>query len=399
MKKSMVLIIGCLMLFIGMYFYLKHRPLDVHVDEFVKNLETARTARIEADNARKEWLSHREERQKTEVERLKKLDIPDLSKKAVSILVRHENPGYIVNKAIVTTRKEMGVWIITPPWGNGTDPKDKKYWSMVYRDAKDKDHDWWLEQNNVCGQYRLVGNSNHIYFSIRDESKLQTVLAYVVVFGDTKPFYQVVDGDNCVPEDYCEVLSSSEAKKIFPETMELADGGIYAKHPCNPYALVPVKDFHARLAMDKAVECVVLLGRMGAKSVHVSRMDGEKLDTIGEASTTVMGYGATVNVELVNAMKSEMDFKAVFTGNSSTDIPRTLLENSNWHKFDSNLNGILTARLSDNKLKDWRIIEEGQFDFNFDFKAAASVLNVGEAELKAKIEKMKKTKRTFHVIF
>ncbi len=396
MKKIMVLTIGCLIMLAGLSVCLKPRPLVVHIDEYAKNQETARS---EADNARKEWKGHSEERQKAEIERLKKLAIPDLAKKAVSILARHETPDYIVNKSIDTTRNEMGVWIITPPWGNGTDPKDKKFWSIVYRDAKDKEHDWWLEQNNAWGQYRLVGNSNRIYFSIHGEAKLRTVLAYVVVFGDTKPFFQVVDGDNYVPEDYCEVIFLSEAKKIFPETMTLIEG-VYNKHPHNEYALVPLKGFHASLAMDKAVECAVLLGRMGAKSVRVSRTDGEKLDAGGGTKAAVMGYRATINAELVNAIKSKMDFKVVFSGNSNVEIPETLLKNSTWYKSDSILNGIFEARRSsDNKLKEWSVTEEDQFDFNFDFKAAASVLKIGEAELKAKIERMKQTKRVFHVVF
>ena len=378
-----------------MYLYLKQKPLVVHIDEYVKNLEAARS---EAEKARKEWESHREERQKAEIERLKKLDIPDLSKKAVSILARHETPDYIVNKAIDTTRKEMGVWIITPPWGNGTDPKDKKFWSMVYRDAKDKEHDWWLEQNNVWGQYRLVGNSNHIYFSIRDEPKLRTVLAHVVVFGDTKPFYQVVEDDSCASENYCDRLPLSEARKMFPETMKLVEG-IYAKHPCNQYALVPVEYFHASLAMDKAIECVVLLGRMGATSVHVLRTDGEKLDAGVGMGVSVKGVNVAINAALVNGMKSKMDMKVVFSGNSNVTISKTLLANSTWHKSDSRLNGILEARLSGNKLKEYSITEEEQYDYNFDFMAAASVLKIAEADLRARFEKMKHAQRTFHVVF
>ena len=381
MKKSMLPTIGCLILLAGVsvYLYLKPRPLVVRIDEYVNNLEEARN---EADAARKAWNCHSEERQKTEIEQLKGLNISDLSKKAVSILARHEKPQYIVNKAIDATRKEMGVWIITPPWGNGTDPKYKKFWSMVYRDAKDEDHDWWLEQNKMWGQYRLVGNPNQsIYFSIRDEPKLRTVLAYVVAFGDTKPFYQVIDGDNCVLENYCDMLPLSEARKMFPETMQLAEG-IYAKHPCNQYALVPVADYHASLAMDKAIECVVLLGRMGAKSVHVLRTDGEKVDAGVGMGVSVNGINAAVNAALVNGMKSKMDMKVVFSGDSNVDIPKTLLANSTWHKLDSSLNGILQARLSENKLKEYSITEEEQYDYNFDFKAAASVLRIAEADLK-----------------
>lgn len=398
MKKSMVLTIGCLILLVGVLvcLYLKPRPLIVRIDEYVKNLETARS---EADNARLEWASHSEERKKLEIEQLKGLDVPDLSKKAVSILVRHENPEYIVNKAIDATRKELDAWVVTPPWGKSTAPENNKFWDMVYRETRGADHDWWVEQNKVFGQYRLVGSPNQrVYFSINNEQKLRTVLVYIVMLGDVKPFYRVVDGDDCTPENYCAILPLSEARKMFPESMKIV-AGIYAKHPSNQYALVPVADYYASLAMDKAIECVVLLGRMGAKSVHVLRTDGEKLDVGVGMGVSVNGINAAVNAALVNGMKSKMDMKVVFSGDSNVDIPKTLLANSTWHKSDSSLNGILEARLSGNKLKEYSITEEEQYDYNFDFKAAASVLKIAEADLRARFEKMKNTKRTFHVIF
>lgn len=180
--------------------------------------------------------------------------------------------------------------------------------------------------------------------------------------------------------------------------MNLAEG-IYAKHPCNRYALVPVADFHASLAMDKALECVVLLGRMGARSVHVSREEGETSGGGGGAGVTVKGVGANVNAALVNAMKSEWNIKVEFSGSSNADIPRTLLEDSIWHKTDKSMNAIFSARLSDNKLKEWNVTEEELSDYGFDFKAAASVLKVVEADLRANFEKKKHIRRTFHVVF
>ena len=400
MKKRIAILIGCLSLTVacglGRLFYLKTRPVTVPIDKYVENLDKARK---EADNARKEWMNHKEERQKAEIARLKKLNIPDLSKKAVRVLVRHEEPEYIVNKAIARTRSEMGVWIITPPWGNGTDPKYKKFWSMIYRGTKDKDHDWWIEQNKMWGQYRLVGSPNQsIYFSIHDESKLQTVLAYIVIFGNTKPFYQVVANSTDTPKEGCEVLSLDEAGKLFPETMNLVEG-VYAKHPYNPYVLFPLLDFHANCAMNKYMECIVLLGKMGAKSVHVSRLDGEKSGGGGGIGASFKGINAAINSALASGMKSKMDLKVVFEGQSHVDISPKLLENSIWHKSDAQLNGILAAILSGNKPKDLSVTEEEESDYNFDFKAAAGVLGIAEAELKARVEKNRQTQRVFHVVF
>ena len=76
-----------------------------------------------------------------------------------------------------------------------------------------------------------------------------------------------------------------------------------------------------------------------------------------------------------------------------------MLENSIWHKSDARLNGILQTILSGNRPKEWSTVEEDQSDFNFDFKAAAGVLHIAEAELRAKFEKSRQTQREFHVTF
>lgn len=200
------------------------------------------------------------------------------------------------------------------------------------------------------------------------------------------------------PKDGCEQLSLDEAGKIFPETMNLCEG-IYAKHPCNPYALFPLLDFHASRAMNKYMECIVLLGKMGAKSVHVSRMDGEKSGGGGGMGGSFKGINSAIDVALISGMKSKMDLKVVFAGQSHVAISPKLLENSIWHKSDAQLNSILATILSGNKPKDLSVVEEEQSDYNFDFKTAAGVLGIAEAELKAKVEKNRQTQRVFHVAF
>ena len=400
-KNSIIVLLGITVGLMAVTFIVvdvvKERPIVVSVNDYIENLERGRK---EADNARKKWESQREERQNAELKGLEAMNIPDLSKKAVSILARSEDSQYIVNKAIHVCRQK-GFTIITPPWSKGTKPDYNKFWSIVYRAEFDTNHDWWLEQNNVFGQYRLVGNPKmHIYFSINDEDKLKVLLSYIVIFGEAKPFYWIEDGKSSIREDYCEVLSLPEAEAFFPETpVKMAEGGVYARHPCNPYALVPIENFHASLAMDKAVECVVLLGRMGAKSVRVSRMNGKKLDAGGGAGFAACGYNAKVNGELVSGMQSKMNMEVVFSGASMDDVTPALLQNSIWHKSDKTLTAILEARVSDNSLKEWNIAEEEQSDYSFDFKAAASVLRIAEAELRAKFANVQQSQRTFHVVF
>ena len=183
MKKRIVMSIGCLILTVACslvcLFCLKTRPVTIPIDKYVENQDKARK---EADNARKEWESHREERRINEIAQLKGMNIPDLSRRAVGVLARSDDPQFVVNKAIVTTEKEMDETITRPPWHKSTDPDKHIFWSIVARKTIDECHDWWIEQNNVFGQYRLVGNPEQkLYFSIKDEPKLQTVLAYIVV--------------------------------------------------------------------------------------------------------------------------------------------------------------------------------------------------------------------------
>lgn len=407
MKKERVIIIGCLLAAccLACLFVLKTKQaprVSISIDKYTESRDNARK---EADNARKEWESHEQERAAAELARLKEMDVPDLAKKAVGILARSDDPQFVVNKSIVKTEEVLGESVTVQPFDASTLPENKRFWTIVARETVDDCHDWWLEQNKWFDQYRLAEKrvvDNEIilplYFSIKKEAKLKTVLAYIVIFGNIKPFYQVsLDGMGS-PKLGCEILSMSDAKKIFPETMEL-DEGVYARHPCNKYALVPVMDFHAKLAMDKATECIVLLGRMGAKSVCVSRTKGEMSDVEGGAGASIYGYNAKINSALASAMKSKMELRVVFQGRPNADISLSLLENSIWHKSDARLNGILQTILSGNKPKEWSTVEEDQSDFNFDFKAAAGVLHIAEAELRAKFEKSRQTQREFHVTF
>lgn len=368
------------------------KQVDVSIADYCESLSKERE---KADNARKEWASRGAKREEAEKERLQKLSIPELSKEAVSLLARAEHPEYILAKAIDRTDKK----IVIPPGHKRRKPEDHVWWTLIYREELDADHDWWIECHKLTKHCRLIGNPNQtVYFSILREKKLRTILINIVMGGNTRSFYQVVKSGTAIPQNGCELLTLDEAGKIFPETLNLGEG-VYAQHPCNPYALVPLTDFHAALAMNKASECIVLLGRMGAKSVHVSREESETSIAGGGGGVSSMGYRATVDAELVKGMNSHMDLAVVFSGKPPVAISPTLLEHSVWHKNDAQMNAILSALLSGNKPTEWHFSEEMQSDFNFDFKAAASILGIDEANLKAKCEKTKQSKRMFHVVF
>lgn len=372
------------------------QEVQIEIDKYIDNLDEARS---KADTARQEWEIHREEKRSAEKIRLGEESIPDLAKMAVGLLSRSDCPENIVAKAIDTTENELDATIVEPPWHKSTPPDEHSFWSIISRETIDANHDWWIERNKLFGQYRLVGNPNQsVYFSIHDEKKLRAVLVNIVIFGNIKSFYQVVKDDIVTPKPGCEVLSLDEARKIFPKTVNLAEG-IYAEHPCNPYALVPLVDFPAGLVKEKAIECVVLLGRMGAKSVHVSQTEVDTSSVGGGVEISSMGYGAAVDIELAREMNSNLELEVVFSGNSHIDIPATLLENSIWHKTDAQLNGVFSAIMNGTGPKKWRYVEKLQSNFDFDFRAAARILGISEVDLRANFEKVKKTERQFDVVF
>lgn len=362
--------------------------------------------RRNADAERIKWFQREQSRFASETNKYFKLAIPDLTKKAVCCLAIAEKPEYIVNKAIEITEKELDCAIVRPPWTKTTDPDKHVFWSIVFRETRDANHDWWIEQNKLFGQYRLVGNPNQrIYFSINDEDKLRVLLGHIAIIANSimpKPFYQVIDGDDDDgAKAGCRTLSLAEAKLIFPETVNARDirAGVYAIHPGNAYALVPLKDYFATLVLDKGAECIVLLGKMGAKSVRVSRTNGEVNLVGGELGAAVAGRGASAGGRYKSVEKSRVDFDVVFEGRPNAKISKDLLRNSIWHKTDSQLNVILAAQLSDNKLKEFTVNESQQSECDFDFKTAARLLGVAEATLKAEFEKTKEVVRKFHVTF
>lgn len=136
-----------------------------------KDVEKLGQAREAADIARKEWERNTIKRRMDEWKQLEGLSIPDLAKRAISILVRHENPAFIVNKAIVVTEDSLDyggdgrLRIKRPIWGTVTAPKDKMFWSMVYEEATDEKHHWWLEQHKSARDYRLIDYSAKKFIS------------------------------------------------------------------------------------------------------------------------------------------------------------------------------------------------------------------------------------------
>ena len=82
--------------------------------------------------------------------------------------------------------------------------------------------------------------------------------------------YHLYTGNDFVAKRDCKNLSFPEAKLRFPQTDNLAPG-FWTSHPLNEQAIVPLSSYFGNLAIDKENECILLLGRMGAKYVHIKK--------------------------------------------------------------------------------------------------------------------------------
>ena len=326
--------------------------------------------------------------------------ISELSKETVSVLAKSKNPDFIINSA-----KEQMSGHIASGMKKLTKPEKNIHWEIVYREGN-----FFIEQNNKFHQYRLIGNGK-TYFSVLKKEKLEELLSKIIEIGTiqnsselktTMSVYQVVVDNNIDKKQGCIIITLNDARIQFPATTNLASG-FYTVHPCNEKALTPIENYFGNLALDKDNECVVLLGKMGAKRVSISRMEnneGNNNLSIGAKAKLEKESLVTADVgsSMLKKLNNEMNFNVVFKG-TPTNISKDLLINSVWFKNDPQLNGLLESLLSANPPKEWDFTENIDSTFNFDFSVCASILGILETSLKEEYKKISNIKRTFHVEF
>ena len=330
--------------------------------------------------------------------------LSQLSKETVSILAKAKNPDYIISSA-----KEQMSRHINKGFKKITKPENNVHWDIVYQEGS-----FFIEQNNHFHQYRLIGNG-HTYFSVKKKEKLEELLSKIIEIGtmqnnsdlkSSMSVYQVVVDDSIEEKQGCKIIKLNNAREQFPETTNLT-AGFYTIHPCNEKALTPLENYFGNLALDKDNECVVLLGKMGAKKVKISRTENKegnnkfssginakiKKEPQNDSSITV-----DVGSSILKNLNNEMNFEVLFKG-TPTNINKDLLLNSVWYKNDPQLNGLLESLLSTNPPKQWDFEENINSTFNFDFSATASILGILETNLKEEFKKISRIKRIFHVEF
>ncbi|WP_010253003.1 hypothetical protein [Treponema primitia] len=198
------------------------------------------------------------------------MDVGELSKQVVDVLSDVLNPEIIITSAI----EKANIGIIQPPWKKVTKPDESSFWSIVARSKN-----WFIEQNTVFKQYRLVGDPNRkVYASILKRDKLEIFLQNIINIGSTQKIkeapsmsiFQIVVDENITVRNDCAKMNYDYALEKYPNTKNLT-AGFYTTHPADPKALTPIENYFGNLALNKEDECVVLIGKMGAKSVHITK--------------------------------------------------------------------------------------------------------------------------------
>lgn len=211
-------------------------------------------------------------------------------------------------------------------------------------------------------------------------------------------FYRELLNDVIKSAHSIDTISLKQASVKYPRTKNLAIG-TYTLHPFDDKSLCLLENFHGKLAMDKDSELITLLGKMGAKNVHIQIIENGATNFNAGIKGGSKGIEGGTNADLEKLDLSDRDLMINYEGNK-TEIPASLLEDSLWYRNDSELNGIFEGRrYLQNQIKKYRYINTYTESFDFDFNLAAKYLNVASAEIKAQYNKVKMKKRIFDIEF
>ncbi len=202
---------------------------------------------------------------------------------------------------------------------------------------------------------------------------------------------------NRIEEENIEVLSLEVARRKYSTTHNLSIG-TYTLHPYDAKKLTRLEHYHSNLALEKDDELIVLLGRMGAKTLKIT--DNERREKSGSgglvANVAVAGTGASIDIS--KEIRSGKDLLVTFEGNI-VDVDPNLLTKSLWFANDSRLNAIFESRkFSQNKIESYTLRNTYTETFDFDFNLASRYLVV-DADLKAEYRSLSQKEKFFHVEF
>ncbi|MEA2559892.1 MAG: hypothetical protein QOH06_1396 [Acidobacteriota bacterium] len=197
--------------------------------------------------------------------------------------------------------------------------------------------------------------------------------------------------------DSVEVVSLADAKEKYANTANLSIG-TYTLHPCDSRRLSRLEHFHKNLALEKDDELVVILGRMGAKSVRITEADSRQ--SLGAAGITfeTLALSGQASGGIAGNMDRSQDLLVRFDGHQ-VEIDADLLRSSLWLSADSRLNAILESRrFSRNRMQQYAVANTYSETFDFDFNLAARHMII-DTDLKSEYQTISRRERLFHVEF
>ena len=197
--------------------------------------------------------------------------------------------------------------------------------------------------------------------------------------------------------DNIEVISLEKARDKYPGTHNLSIG-TYTLHPYDGCRLTGLEYYHKTLAFEKDDELIILLGKMGAKTLRIVESDIQRKSGDSELVVDTVAVDVEGSASVSQSIASGRELIVTFEGNV-VDIDPSLLKTSLWFANDSRLNAIFESRRFDpNKIERYTLRNTYTETFDFDFDLAARYLVV-KVDLKAEYDSISTKERLFHVEF
>jgi hypothetical protein len=197
--------------------------------------------------------------------------------------------------------------------------------------------------------------------------------------------------------DNMEVVSLELAKQKYPRTHNLSIG-TYTLHPYDSGRLARLEHYHKNLALEKDNELIVLLGKMGAKTVRIVETDSQQKSGAFQAGVETVAVDTEGSLSLAQRIEQGKELLVVFEGNV-IEVDPNLLKSSLWFANDGQLNAIFESRrFTPNKIQEYTLRNTYTETFDFNFDLAVKYLVV-KADLKAEYKTISEKERFFHVEF
>jgi hypothetical protein len=162
--------------------------------------------------------------------------------------------------------------------------------------------------------------------------------------------------------------------------------------------LTLLEHFHTNLALEKDDELILLLGKMGAKTVTITERNTHSKIVAGSAKARIMAVDPELHSGFTKSMEAGRELTVSFEGND-VELDPNLLLTSLWFKNDSHLNTIFEGRrFAPSRMLSYTLRNRYTETFDFDFDIAAKYLVV-KADLRAEYELISSKERFFEVKF